>query len=283
MKKRILLPTDFSKNATKAINYALQLYKDIECEFYLLHAFRSSGNIVDDLLNMEPGSSIYESTKEASQNELNRVLDTLLFNKEGNTKHDFKTISTYNHPVEAIKNIVEKKDIQMIIMGTKGEGDSGSIFGSTAIYVMEKVRNCPVIVVPDDANNELPKEIVFPTGYDLNYKIQELNNLFEIAKRFDAHIAVLHVLEDEKLDDDQLEQKAMLEEYLKELNHSFHEINHDSVVSAVNLFVESRDSSLVAFINKKHRFFGSIFTQPLVKNITFHSKVPIMVMHDLKN
>jgi hypothetical protein len=52
---------------------------------------------------------------------------------------------------------------------------------------------------------------------------------------------------------------------------------------AVNLFVESRSSDMIAFINKKHTFFGSIFTNAMVKEISFYSRVPILTMHDLRN
>jgi len=40
---------------------------------------------------------------------------------------------------------------------------------------------------------------------------------------------------------------------------------------------------MIAFIKKKDRFFGSVLTQALVKDIGFNSKVPILVMHDLRN
>ena len=33
----ILVPTDFSKNAWNAIEYALEYFKDSSCNFYLLH------------------------------------------------------------------------------------------------------------------------------------------------------------------------------------------------------------------------------------------------------
>ena len=36
---RILLPTDFSDNSFEAIRYALMVYKDIECTFYLLNTY----------------------------------------------------------------------------------------------------------------------------------------------------------------------------------------------------------------------------------------------------
>ena len=40
MKRNILIPTDFSENAWNALNYAVHLYKEDECSFYLLNAYQ---------------------------------------------------------------------------------------------------------------------------------------------------------------------------------------------------------------------------------------------------
>ena len=63
----------------------------------------------------------------------------------------------------------------------------------------------------------------------------------------------------------------------------YHTLSYNSVQAAVNIFVESRESDMVAFINKKHAFFGSILTNAMVKEISFHLNVPILAMHDLRN
>ena len=284
MKRKILVPTDFSKNSWNAIKYALELYKSDECIFYFLNVFSATQNVFDSLMNFEPGSELYELSKAKSEQGLARILDLLGVEDQENTKHHFETISTFNYPLEAIKNSVEKKDIEMIVMGTKGETDSRHIpYGSTAIYVMEKVRNCPVIVVPEKAKHTLPKEIVFPTSYKTHYKRRELIYLIDIAKKCDAKIEILHISEEEKLDENQKENKQLLKEIFEDVSYSFHELSYNSVEAAINIFIESRDSDMVAFINKKHFFFGSVLTQPLVKEVGFHSKVPILVMHDLRN
>jgi len=208
----------------------------------------------------------------------------LMFDDNGNTKHHFKTISTHGQPIDAIKKVVEDKDIDLIIMGTKGEtGSNKVIYGSVAIRVMEKVRNCPVIVVPERSKTQIPKEIVFPTSYKTHFKRKELQVLLNLAKSSGSKIAVLHVSEEDGLEPKQIEGKKRLEEYFEEVDVTFHKVYHSEVEPAVNVFVESRQSDMVAFINKKHRFFRSILTQPMVKGITFHSKVPILVMHDLRN
>lgn len=280
MKRKILLPTDFSENATQAIRYALELYKDQSCIFYLLNVFFIKAKNIESLMGMEPGSDLYESTKRNSQNQLERLLHTLAFTERGNMDHSFQTISTFNEPLQAIKSIVEEKDIELIVMGTRGQTNEKSrIYGSTATEVMEKVRNCPVLVVPQLAKREIPKEIVFPTSYKIPFKKRELLHLIDIAKRCNASIKVLHISDDGHLDNVQLNNKDLLNECFEAVDHSFHHLSNLSVSAAINCFVQSRESDMVAFINRKHSFFASILNQPLVKGIAYNSKVPILVMH----
>ncbi|OYX22938.1 MAG: universal stress protein [Flavobacteriales bacterium 32-35-8] len=237
MTRKILLPTDFSSNAVRAINYALELYKDESCVFYLLNVFSVSSNVMDSLINMEPGSELYETAKSNSEIGLSNVLNTVAFGENGNPKHSFQTISTFNSPLEAIKQVVEKNDIELIVMGTKGETKSRtSIFGSVAVNVMEKARNCPVIVVPELAKLQLPKEIVFPTSYKTHFKKRELHFLIDIAQKCKASIKVLHVANEEILNEEQFNGKKLLAEYFEGVNHSFHFLSHNSVPAAINCF-----------------------------------------------
>lgn len=284
MKRKILLPTDFSKNAWHAITYALQLYKNNACDFYILNVFSVANNVLVGLINMEPGSELYETAKLKSENKLAKVLDRINLLDYKSPKHHFQVIPKFNNPVEAIKKVVEEKDIEMIIMGTKGETDSRTnAFGGVAVDVMEKVRNCPVLVVPELAKHNLPKEIVFPTSFKTHVKRRELNYLIELAKICKASIKILHIVKEEKLNKTQLSNKKLLEEYFGDIAYSFHSLSHIEISTAVNCFIESRGSDMVAFINKKHAFFGSMLTHPLVKDLGYTSKVPIMVMHDLRN
>ena len=50
--KRIIIPTDFSENAFNAIAYALQLFAEESCTFYLVHTYTPITQYV---------TSIYES------------------------------------------------------------------------------------------------------------------------------------------------------------------------------------------------------------------------------
>ena len=282
MRHKILIPTDFSKNAWLAAKYATRLYENDACDFYLLHVFSATKNVMGSIFNMVKGSEAYETAKADSEKELNNVVELLKMSGDENSDHTFNIISEFNDVIEGIKNVVAEKDIEIVIMGSKGASNkTDAVFGSSAIDAMEKVRNCPVLVIPENAKHTLPKEIVFPTSYKTHYKKRELQYLTSIAKKSNASIAVLHV-SDRELNKSQKERKQLLEEIFEDNTYSFHYLPLHAVNDAINIFVDSRDSDMVAFINKKHSFFGSILTTPLAKEVTFF-KVPVLVMHDFRN
>ncbi|WP_025743240.1 universal stress protein [Aquimarina pacifica] len=283
MKKKILLPTDFSKNAWNAISYAIELYKNEVCDFYLLNAFQASGYAMESMMVPEPGEKIFDKAKAVSEKGLSKTLERISM-KEENTKHKFFAVSKFNNLLDAIKDIVDKMDIEMIIMGTKGATNASSIiYGSNAILVMEKERNCPVLAIPGEITYQEPKEIVFPTDFKTRIKRRELHYLIELARISNAAIRILHISEGDALSKEQEANKKLLKEYFDSLQYTFHTLHNIGVKEGLNAFVESRESDMITFINKKHSFFGSILSQPMVKNLGNHAKVPVLALHDLRN
>lgn len=283
MKKKILIPTDFSKNAWNAITYAADLFKDQECAFYLLNAHGSTAYSTSEMMVSEPGTLSYDTAKAKSVEGLIKVMDMLDF-REKNNKHTYTTVSQFNDPLSAIDVEVEKRDIELVVMGTKGASDyENRLFGSNTVRVMEELRTCPVLGIPLDASVADLKEIVFPTSFKTHYKRRELIHLVELAQIQSANICILHVSEQEELDKDQIEDKELLEECLEGASYTFHQLGGTNVPTSVQRFVESRGSDMVAFINKKHSFFNNIFSKPMVKELGMFSKVPLLVMHDLRN
>lgn len=283
MKKNILIPTDFSKNAWNAITYAADLYKDHKCSFTILNTFGSLGYSTADLMVPELGTKSYDTAKETSEKGLKKV-ETMLDFRGKNLKHEYVMVSQYGDLLSVMKNTVEKKDIELIIMGTKGAGNNrGALLGSNTILSMEKIRNCPTLGIPLDVRYTKIKEIVFPTSYKTHYKRRELQYLIDIALLQDATICVLHTTFREELSQKEEENKALLTKSLEGATFSFHNLSSSDPVRATQIFVESRKSNMIALINKKHAFFGSVFTTPMVKELGMFSTVPLLVMHDMRN
>lgn len=281
MNKRILLPTDFSKNALNAARYAFDLFADQKCDFYLLNIYQVDGyNLENEMMVPEPGEHAFDSAKRQSEKQFEKLLEIIRLHPE-NPKHTFHTISSFTHLFEAVTDTIEKKDIDIIIMATKGDtGSREVIFGTNAINLMEEVTTCPVLAVPEGVTFSTPKEIVFPTDYKIPFKRSELKYLMEIGTIHGSFIRVLHIKEKAELNKKQQENKALLESILEDTDHSFHTLQDVKVQKGINVFIESRDSDMVAFINRQHSFFGGIFSRPLVKELGYHSRIPIIALND---
>ncbi|MFS4467870.1 universal stress protein [Maribacter sp. 2210JD10-5] len=279
MNKRVLLPTDYSKNALNAIRYALSLYKNVTCDFYFLNAFQASGYSLDSLMVAEPGEKFYETAKRESQKGMERLMEVLRLHPE-NEKHTFHTVCTFNSLLVAVEEVLKAKDIDIIIMGTKGITDSSNaILGTNTVGIMEKVTQSPVIAVPAGFSFSAPKEIVFPTDYKTVFRRKELNYMFEIARLHGSNIRVLHI-EQTELSTGQENNKALLEEMMEGIAHSFHTLTKVKVAQGIETFIQSRGSDMIAFLNRKHRFFSSILSNPLLKEIGYDSEIPILVLKD---
>lgn len=281
MDKRIIIPTDFSKNALNAARYALDLYAKLNCEFYFLNVFQLVGYTTTSLNLPEPGSSPYEAAKDESEEGLNKLLAMLRLHYE-NPKHTFHTISSFNFLLEAIQQTISKKDIDIVVMGTQGaSGSKGVIFGSNTVNTMEKITTCPVLAIPENVTFSPLKEIVFPTNYKNNFKRLSLYYLIEIANMHHAEIQILYIESGKPLSAKQEENKELLDTILASVAHEFQTLSGVGVAEGITAFVESRHSDMIAFLNKKHFFFGSIFSKPLIKEIGYSATTPILALNEL--
>ena len=282
MNKRILLPTDYSKNALNAIRYAQRLYKEVNCDFYLLNTYQVSGYALNSMMVPEPGEELYETFKRKSEEGMDRLLG-MLHPEPDNPKHHFETRCEFNSLIEAVRQMVAKKDIDTIIMGTKGlTASKARIFGTHTVKVMESIKACPVIAIPESPVFQPPREILFPTDYRTNFKKKEMQYLIEIAKLHDSRINVLHIDRDKdgKLNKEEQTNRLLLQDILDGTDYEMHFLPAVKLVKGINAFMESRNCDMLAFLNRKHLFFGSILSNPLVKEIGYEPKVPILELND---
>lgn len=281
--KKILLPTDFSENAYNAINYAIELYKGEPCEFFILHSYYLPGYSENNLLSLVPTDEKLKEVKERAEKKMETLKVLVRFN-DFNNNHKLHFLNVFGSFNTVLKNSVEMEDIKLIIMGTRGETDDrNAILGSNAVNAMEKIRNCPVLTIPGDFIFKDLNEIVFPTSFKIHYKENELATLIEISQLTNSPIRILHVKKDRKLSKEQEENKVLLNQILEATSFTHHELFNLNLQEGVRCFAQSRASEMIAFINKKHSFFGSVFSNPMVKDLGNNANVPILALHNLSS
>lgn len=279
--KYILIPTDFSENSWNATKYALDFFKDTPCNFYFLHVtaitnygatefpLYASDDIIENTLLMQGKTALKSLLEKIKEHYSNPI-------------HNFQLINTYNFFVSAIKEQIKEKGIDLVVMGTKGaSGLSEIIIGSNTGDLITQVK-CPVLIVPEKATFKPPVEIAFPTDYNIFYPSAILNAIDEFSAMFNSSIRILHIdKKDEKLTKFQLENKEYLNDFFTDKKHSFHRITNKKIEAGVQCFVESRAISLIVMVAKNINLFQRILFRPTVEEISYHTDIPFLVLHEL--
>ena len=275
--KRILLPTDFSKNAYNAISYAVQLYKDIKCKFYILHTYTpvsiSAGSMVDNYSSFD----LQDITKETAERKLKEIEDRLK-TEFHNTNHTFSTKVSFNTLTSEMVEVVKKKEIAFVIMGTKGATGAKEIFiGSNTMQTIKNLK-CPVIAIPSGFKYEKPSEILFPTDYKIHKANQYLSLIKELCEKNNSRLHVLNVLQDIPLKEKQEQTEAFLDDFFKDTEHLFHNIENQDLMEAIVTFKKTYKINFLIMVHNEPNFFENLFFKPVVNQMVYHTNIPFLVI-----
>ena len=281
--KKILLPTDFSENSWNAITYAISLYTNEECEFFLLNTYTPTIAYSRFMAT----STVGKASGDVERNNSEAGLQNLLKRINGecsNPKHKFTVISSFNLLVDEIKNIIESKKIQLVVTGTKGASGLEEVFmGSNTVRIIKSVKNCPVLAIPQHFKYRAPSEIAFATDFNRFYTPSELEPLMEMAESFNAAIRIVHVqYEIKSLTEVQQFNLNMLRKYLGGLEHYVHTVSElNSVSRTLEVFTHELEIHLLAMLNYQHSYMEKMTREPVIRRIAFHTKIPLLVIPEL--
>ena len=278
--KNVLITTDFSDNSWNSIKYALSFLKKVRCNFYLLNVNIITNYSVGDIPYV-PSADVIEKTIQADARKKMKKLLKRIERLPYNTKHNFVTLVDYNFLIDSIKEHIEEKKIDLLIMGTKGaSGLKKLIIGSNTAEVITRIQ-FPTLVIPENAQYKGVGEIAFPTDYNLLYNTKVLDTLLEMAGIHEAAIRVLHIARNgESLTTNQVENRQLLQGYFKDHEHSMHILTNKKLEDSIECFTESRDIDMIAMVAKNLNFMQRVLFKPTVENISYHTKVPFLVLHE---
>lgn len=278
--KNILIPTDFSENSWNAIEYALNFFEKESCNFYFLHVNTISAIVDIDRTYMPTQTLIDESYVKPSKIKLKELLKRIS-SLQLKKNHRFFTLTDYNYFIDSIRKHVSENKINIIVMGTKGaSGLKKLIIGSNTGDVLTRIH-CSTLVVPENARYIKPKEIAFPTDFSSFYSSELLKPIMEILNIHKASISVLHInKKGGKLNLDQQINKGYLEDHFVNHNYSFHHLTNNHIESAIQSYVEEHKINLITMVAKNLNYFQRILFHPTVKEISYHTDIPFLVLHE---
>ncbi|UCD60353.1 MAG: universal stress protein [Flavobacteriaceae bacterium] len=279
--KRILLPTDFSKNSLNAAKYAFEFFKDEECVFYLLNTYTPAIVHSRFMATTVHGGLLEDNVRTESEKGLEELLNEINTNYKY-PQHSFRSVSSFNLLTEEIKELVESEDIDFIVTGTKGASGFDEVFlGSNTVRIIKAVRTCPILVVPENFEYIKPARIGFPTDFKRNFRTEVIEPMMQVSAKFDATINIMHINEEEQLNKYQHSNKDVLLDYVSSVPHFIRSMPYFASKSdVIEFFIKEYGIQMLALVYYRHGFLEKLVREPIVKRIAFHTPIPLLVLPD---
>jgi nucleotide-binding universal stress UspA family protein len=274
--KRILLPTDFSKNSLNAMRYATAVFKNFEVEFFVLNIQKTSDYTTSDLMSRSSGSTVHSAILDDNKKRLNKFIE--LFSKENvGERHTFHGLVDFDVLTDAIQQAVASKKIELIIMGTNGAtGAKEALFGSNTLNVMRKVA-CSLITVPEGYAFKNIRDVLFTLNYQ-DVSTSSIFSLIEILKLTNARLKILDIKE-ENVDVTASETEASLKSLFGELPYEYFLLTGIPAPIAINAFEQLFPVDIHALIVEQKSFLDRFVFGSETSKISYSSRVPLLIMH----
>ncbi len=277
MSLRIAIPTDFSQNAEKAARFALQLFRNRPCRFYLMHTYTPSFFRAEYLLHSPGQIGLGDFYKQRVFDQL-EAFKVLLEQEAHPELHEFWIHAAFNNLDAELNEMARKERLDLIVMGTQGAtGAKEVLFGTNAVQVLHRAQ-VPVLVIPQEAEVTRLKDILFPTDYTPDYDQLDLTVLEGILQRPGVSLHVLHTYTEADQAPQRQQSKEQLQQRLAGSRVSWTEVGDQGVVEAINRFADKQAVQLLVMVRNQHTFLETILVTPTIDRICFHTKIPFMVI-----
>lgn len=184
---RILVPTDFSKEAQNATQYAVDWVKQNGGEIILLHC-------LDLPIMYEPapfGDAVNHEQivflRKLSEKKFKETIESI----EANVK--ITSTVSFSSFIDAIDDGCDKYGIDLIIMGTKGKKQYTGSFLSTNTAKVVRRSNKPVLVVPEGKAYQGHQNCLILSDFK-NNESKEMSDVINFLKPHNVIFNLLHVI-----------------------------------------------------------------------------------------
>ncbi|MGH2623304.1 MAG: universal stress protein [Sphingobacterium sp.] len=280
--RAILFPTDFSDTATNAFLYAIHIAKAIKAKVFIVYSY------LDPVLSASPGGqpeilgnvlpTIAKNQQELFDKKTNLLRE--IITKNNLTQVEFEFLFQEGPVAQVVKKLVDQQKIRLVVMGTHGEsGFLTKVIGTNTVNVIRALQ-IPVLAVPPHAIYKPIKHVVFTTLFREKDK-SALKEMLIMSKAVQAKIDCVHVMQKDRIPDVLQQSETWQREFPDHINY----ILLDEVESVENTIINyllENNVDIFAVVKRNRNFFDRLFNSSTSNNLTFHSKVPILVFHEEK-
>ena len=266
------------------VKYTFNMAKDLQANIQVLFVQNSDyqpfvATGVTGTAKIQVEETIEENTEDAIS-EMKQYINELNSKTPNNLKIDISDeFPSIKWGIE--KYITENKANMVVMKGQ--ENDLHSIQDLINNDVAQFI-DCPVWIIPPEANYHEYKEIVYATDYK-EEDITTLNRLIKLMGHLSPKITALHITEN--LDfEERIRKAGFLETVQKKTSYSNINIKsvvnqkEDDIAQLINDFAVDHKVDLVAVLKENRHFLERIFKPNPTKKIIKQAELPLLIYHE---
>jgi len=274
--KNILVPTDFSDQATYALDMAADIARKSNAQVQLLNVVEaphgSSFNALGEVTMPDASDNLYfvrliESAKK-------KFDEMAADGKYSDIK--LEGLVEVGHPFEHISRSIAEHEVDLVVIGTRGSSGLEEIFvGSNTEKVVRRV-DCPVLSVKSPVSTDNIKDIAFATNFRDDYS-KLIGRLVKLQKIFDATIHLVSINTPSNFENDRYYKEAMkkfAEEHKME-NYTMNVYNDDPEEDGIIYFAEDIDADMIALGTHGRTGIGRLLSGSIAEDVVNHAKRPV--------
>ncbi len=274
--KKILVPTDFSRTAHNAINYAAEFALAIQAKLMLFHVYHKPAVPAEAIISVSEHEIGQERKKKL------RIIQKNLQTKYGN-KMMVEYASIHGVPIKGIVTFAEENKVDFIIMGMEGVGYfTERLVGSISTAVIKK-SICPVLIINKHTRFRKISRIVLACNYSAIKNTSVFEPIIDLVLSFQAQIHVLNIVPEEQellYSVNKTVESFKVSHLLKDVEHSFDFTKNDDVIDGINDFAEEHKMDMIVMVAQKHTLFQNLLHESNTKRMAFHARVPLLILHE---
>ncbi|MEJ7585961.1 MAG: universal stress protein [Ferruginibacter sp.] len=204
-----------------------------------------------------------------------------------------EVVSTHSMPVEVMVNsdddfvkglerAVRHRKADLVIMGITGKSMIAKVFFGSNTLKMVESKVCPVLIVPEKSAFRDIRNVMLTSDFKDTTRTTPTVPIKDILGVFKAQLHIVNVDKNHyiSLTENYEKEKQNLARMFEDYTPEFYFMRLYDIDEAINLFATDKDIDLIILIRRNETFMEKLFTASHTKNITYHSKVPILVMHE---
>lgn len=265
---KIIVPIDFSENSIKALEFAIFMADKKHAKITLVHVME----VIYDFASQ--AATALDSMYTDGEKMLEKLIEKY---KASGVEMDYKIVDGVASI--SVARIAEEIEATLIVMGTQGaSGIKKALIGTTTVNLIREA-NCPVLVIPAQANVAEIKKITLALEF-ANHEEKFIDWIIGMSQRWELGLEILHVQTNHGFKEELaiLGMEGYLQKKYPGLQVRIHTFYAENASEGLDMYMQEHDNMILVMCHEHQNLWNQIIQKSQSIKMAYHTHIPLLIM-----